>query len=178
MKYSKRLTNEIQIGNRLSNIDRNISISAFSIEDNKPSLNKAYSKFENNILLNIFIEIKLSIEKSLQPENRTKSIFNFVLYCFLSSLCIITAFNGVKDYLKFEVVSQTRIHEEIPASFPTVTICSLSTFSSRNATNFTLEIIKKTFALQTSDFNNISSDQLLKYIEIARKYFYFKNYYC
>ena len=171
MNSSNRLRNEIQIGNRLSNIDRKISISAFSIEDNNPSLNQAYSKLEKNrnyFLLKMFIELKLSIEKAFNIEIRNKEILHFLLYCLMWTVCIITVFNGVKDYLKFEVVSQTRIHEEIPASFPTVTICSLSTFSTNKASNLTLEIIKKAFNTEITDFYNVSSDVLLNYIEIAR----------
>ena len=46
-------------------------------------------------------------------ENEYFNIFNVIVLPILCFLSILTAFNGVKNYLRFDVVSQTRVIEQV-----------------------------------------------------------------
>ena len=46
-------------------------------------------------------------------QNKYFNIFNVIVLPLLCFLSIMTAWNGVKNYLRFDVVSQTRVIEQV-----------------------------------------------------------------
>ena len=93
--------------------------------------------------------------------------FNILIFPIMCTLCLLTVFNGVKNYLRFDVVSQTRVLEEVPLLFPTVTICSLNSFETEQAANLAKNIIENEFNQDLSDNENLTSADYLTLIEIA-----------
>ena len=87
-------------------------------------------------------KITLKNLKNLK-EKKHLSFFDVIILPLMSFLSIMTAFNGVKNYLRFDVVSQTRSIEKIPLLFPTITICNLDTFATAfaKALSFSLDQI-------------------------------------
>ena len=119
---------------------------------------------------------KINIEKhelKLKAERRTKKIKIFYLFIFTALSCssVITVYNAINDYLKYDVVSQTRIISDQPSLFPKITVCSTVTFPTKKASDLIVEIVKKVFDLDFNDFNNLSKtlspDDFLTYLGIA-----------
>ena len=96
-----------EVGIRLSN--HMSSKSVISIEEKPPDVNneeKIKRKVSNR--QKVFEELKKFITSSVNSENKRLKFFNFLVIGIMWLSCIVTVFNGVKDYLKFDVVSQTR----------------------------------------------------------------------
>jgi hypothetical protein len=97
----------------------------------------------------------------------------FYLFIFLAMTCssAITVNNAINNYLKYEVVSQTRIISDQPSLFPKITICSTVTFPTKKASDLIVEIVKRVFDQDFNDFNNLSKalrpQDFLSYLEIA-----------
>ena len=113
-----------------------------------------YEKFSKNIFE--------SVKKS-----RHFNTFNLLIFPVMCGLCLLTVFNGVKNYLRFDVVSQTRVLEEVPLLFPTVTICTLPPFATEKAATLARHIIETEFNIDMSDEEGLSSADHLTLIEIA-----------
>ena len=109
MKSSSQNTEIIKVGSRLSN--HMLSNSSVSMEDEKPQdINNNSNKdlaisSEQNFFLD---EFKKLLTLSVNNDNKRLKLFNFIAISIMCFSCMITAFNGVKDYLKFDVVTQTR----------------------------------------------------------------------
>jgi hypothetical protein len=111
---------------------------------------------------------KKTWEKMLKTlkESECFSVFNVLVLPILCFLSAMTAFNGVKNYLRFDVVSQTRVIEKIPLIFPTVTFCHLNTFATEEASKLARKIIETELETNIDD-STISSSDYLTLIEIA-----------
>jgi hypothetical protein len=97
-----------EVGIRLSN--HMSSKSVISIEE-KPIDNNNNKDKNMQIVSNrqkISNELKNFITSSVKTEHKRLKFFNFLVIGIMWFSCIVTVFNGVKDYLKFDVVSQTR----------------------------------------------------------------------
>jgi hypothetical protein len=102
-----------EVGIRLSN--HMASKSVISIEEKPIDNNNNHNnndKAKNMQLVSnrqkISNELKNLITSSVKTEHKRLKLFNFLVIGIMWFSCIVTVFNGVKDYLKFDVVSQTR----------------------------------------------------------------------
>ena len=50
---------------------------------------------------------------------------------------------SIMDYSKYEVTSQIQVVNEIPADFPTITLCDNNPFASKFAENFITKIVQE-----------------------------------
>ena len=83
-------------------------------------------------------------------KNNTTLIRTIWGVCILTSivLCFILVVSNVIDYFKFEVITKVQILPEIPATFPTVTLCNYNAFTNNYSREFNDKI--------TANFNNTS----------------------
>lgn len=100
-----------EVGIRLSN--HMSSKSVISIEEKPIDNNNSNNNKDNNMQIvsnrqKITKELKNFITSSVKTEHKRLKLFNFLVIGVMWFSCIVTVFNGVKDYLKFDVVSQTR----------------------------------------------------------------------
>ncbi len=84
----------------------------------------------------------------------------FYLFIFLAMTCssAITVNNAINNYLKYEVVSQTRIISDQPSLFPKITICSTVTFPTKKASdldNTRLECIRKQLNISSNETKHV-----------------------
>jgi hypothetical protein len=90
-----------EVGIRLSN--HLSSKSVISMEEKTIEFNDADKKVTSR--KKFFKELKKFINSFVKTEHRRLSVFNFVVRLVMWCSCLVTVFNGVKDYLKFDVVS-------------------------------------------------------------------------
>jgi hypothetical protein len=57
----------------------------------------------------------------------------FIFLSLSAAFCGFMVARTILDYISFEVVSQIRVFDEIPAQFPTITICNLNPFVTNEA---------------------------------------------
>ena len=100
MKSSSSLKEIPEVGIRLSN--HLSSKSVISMEEKTIEFNNAEQRVTNR--KKFFKEFKKIIISSLKTEHKRLTVFNFVVRLILWCSCLVTVFNGVKDYLKFDVV--------------------------------------------------------------------------
>ena len=119
---------------------------------------------------------KINIEKhelKIKAERRTKKIKFFYLFIFTALSCssVITTYNAINDYLKYDVVSQTRIISDQPSLFPKITVCSTVTFPAKKASDLIVKIVRRVFDQDLNDFKNLSEeftpDDILTFLGIA-----------
>ena len=125
------------------------------------SLSKIKSESRHNLKIGLIWKTK---------QLKTKIFYIFV-FSVLSCSSVITTYNAINDYLKYDVVSQTRIVSDQPSLFPKITICSTVTFPTIKASSLIVDIIKRVFNQDFSDYNNMSRvlkpEDFLTYLEIA-----------
>jgi hypothetical protein len=101
---------------------------------------------------------------------KMKFFYLFVFFALTYS-SVITTYNALNDYLKYDVVSQTRIISDQPSLFPKITVCSIVTFPTKKASDLIIEIVKRVFDQDFNDFNNLpealTPQDFLSYLEIA-----------
>jgi len=137
-----------QLGNRLSNWNLEIeSITRIKIGSN------------------------CELKKENAKENNKKKLFYLFIFSALACSSVITTYNAINDYLKYDVVSQTRIISDQPSLFPKITVCSTVTFPTKKASDLIVEIVKRVFDQDFNDFNNLSEvltpQDFLSYLGIA-----------
>jgi hypothetical protein len=99
----------------------------------------------------------------LSSNSKLAKISSFVCFLLSISVCAFMAYNSIRDYLEFDVITQIKVSEEMPTLFPTVTICNVNPFLSENASSLLKGIMNKKLG---SNFNMGSAD-FIKEIEIA-----------
>jgi hypothetical protein len=113
-----------------------------------------------NLQIESITRIKIESNSQLKKENvkENKKIKFFYLFIFFGLACssMITTYNAINDYLKYDVVSQTRIISDQPSLFPKITVCSTVTFPTKKASDLIVEIVKKVFDQDFNDFNNLT----------------------
>ena len=119
-------------------------------------------------------KVKIETNSELKNENSKIKFFYPVIFSALSCLSVITTYNAINDYLKYDVVSQTRIISDQPSLFPKITICSTVTFPTKKASDLIVKIVKRVFGQDLRNFKNFknlskifSSDDFLSLLGIA-----------
>jgi hypothetical protein len=114
------------------------------------------------------------VKKNQKSKIKKSKIFYVVVFSILSVSCMITVYNAINDYLKYDVVSQTRIISDQPSLFPKITICSTVTFPTKKASDLIVKIVKRVFGQDLRNFKNFknlskifSSDDFLSLLGIA-----------
>jgi hypothetical protein len=128
-----------------------------------------------NLQIESITRIKIESNSQMKKENvkENKKIKFFYLFIFFGLACssVITTYNAINDYLKYDVVSQTRIISDQPSLFPKITVCSTVTFPTKKASDLIVEIVKKVFDQDFNDFNNLTetltSQDFSTYLGIA-----------
>jgi hypothetical protein len=73
-----------------------------------------------------------STSHSIPKITRTKNVIIRIMWSLLTLLSVLTCsiliFMSISDYLKYEVVTQIRVIDEIESEFPTITICNKEPF--------------------------------------------------
>lgn len=77
------------------------------------------------------------LAKIVRSNNSIPIKITWVL-CILSSIvvCFVLVALNVIDYFKFEVITKIQILQEIPAVFPTVTLCNYNAFTTSYSKQF------------------------------------------
>jgi hypothetical protein len=116
-------------------------------------------------------KVKIETNSELKNENSKIKFFYPVIFSALSCLSVITTYNAINDYLKYDVVSQTRIISDQPSLFPKITVCSTVTFPAKKASDLIGKIVRRVFDQDLNDFKNLSEeftpDDILTFLGIA-----------
>ena len=95
--------------------------------------------------------------------NRSKKRNNLVWSIFfVISLCIFSfmIFKSVKNYLKYDVITKIAIIHEIPAKYPTISICNIDPFVTHNASKFIYDLYKTKVGINLTKENWVSKETL------------------
>ena len=113
---------------------------------------------------------KFNIEKKSELKQRVQKIklIYYLIFFALSFTTLFTTYNTIKDYLKYDVVSQTRIISDQPSLFPKITICSTVTLPTKKGSDLIVKIVKKVFDKDFDDsnktFKTYAIDDFLTYL--------------
>jgi hypothetical protein len=109
---------------------------------------KSYTKFN--------MDKKSELKDRVVKRAKKIKIFYCILFSALSFTTLFTTYNTIRDYLKYDVVSQTRVVSDQPSLFPKITVCSTITFPTKKGSDLIVKIVKKVFDKDFDDSNNIS----------------------
>lgn len=101
--------------------------------------NHVKSNDENIIIEKLSNSTTHGISHIAQSKEKFKKLMWVAFTIASSSLCAYIIFEGVSDYLLFDVTTKIRSINQLPASFPTITICNSNTFT----TDYALQIIRE-----------------------------------
>ena len=96
--------------------------------------------------------------KIFQYENKLAKLMWFIIFIGFSGLTGYLVMKGFLDYLNYEVVSKIEVVIEAEVEFPTVTICSMSDFTTKQGENFMQFMWTK---YVDRDITNMTSDEIL-----------------
>jgi hypothetical protein len=94
---------------------------------------------ENVIIEKLSNSTTHGISHIAQSKKKFKKLMWLAFTIASSSLCAYIIFESVSDYLIFDVTTKIRSINQLPASFPTITICNSNTFT----TSYALQIIRE-----------------------------------
>ena len=105
--------------------------------------------------------------KIFQYESRLAQALWSVMFLLFSGMTSFLVIQGMQDYFDYEVVSQIRILNAAEFTFPTVTICDSSPFTSKQAENFLRDTWQEVSGL---DVDQTPAETFLAQVNIVREF--------
>ena len=122
-----------------------------TIKENNTSVNEICSLQSKVIHIRIkeilYNSLSQACIKAYRTPHSILKLFLIVCICVASSLTSLLVIQSFIDYYKYEVSTTTRTIFEIPSSFPMVTICQSSPFTTLFSFQFLKEINNQYFNL-------------------------------
>ncbi len=166
------------------NQDEHIKAQSYAVDTSSANPQGIRGKFltdkKKTLIKNKFKSWSISlgahgIPRLFRAKHKSIKLMWLIFILFSISYCLLNLYRLLRVYLNYEYVTQSEVISEVPLEFPTITICDINPFTTKQAEILIEEVFQNEFNASIRN-NNLSAREFLSKLEVANKRALFFSY--